>query len=394
MTGIEDRIKEVALSSGADTCGIASVERMLDGPPSADPTYVMKEAQSVIAYTIAYDDDILADFMAKRSFVPFVKHKKELEIRLYTVGDAIAEYLTGLGHQAVVVSINAVYRPEPGVSDPSEAVAMIPDFSIRYATVAAGLGRIGWSGNVLTPEYGAAVIMCAVITSAQLKQDPLLEENPCDGCRSCVSSCPTSMIKHREGKTIRMFGLEDTIAEKRTNNACYMGCTDYHGLSADGKWSNWSPYREKGGFPEDDKAVDAACTSARKVDPVNDQFFNTYDEYRDFIEDPDALLFSSCGYCSYVCNGPSPKRNRSRFSILKSGYTVLRATGPRETVKDADAVVEVPTPLGPNIAMLKVDIEAVRQGKIRPDPESTKNIRDRQVLKMLADKGVPDSVIC
>jgi len=363
---------------------------MKDAPPSADPTYVMPEAQSVIAYTIAYDDDILADFMAKRAFVPFVEHKKELEIRLYTVGDRIAEYLKNLGHEAVVVHINAVYRPEPDVKDASEAVAMIPDFSHRYAAVAAGLGRVGWSGNVLTPEYGAAVVLCSVITSAKLHEDPLLEENPCDGCRSCVSSCPTSMIKHRESKTIKMFGLEDEIAVKRTNNACYMGCTDYHGLSPDGKWSNWSPYRQAGGLPKDDKQVDAACTASRKVDPVNDQFFNLYDDYRGFIEDPDALLFSVCGYCSYVCNGPSPKRNRARHSIMKSGLTVLRLNGKRESVHDTDSVVEVPTKLGPNIAMLKSDLDAFQNGEITIDPKCTRNIRDYRVLTMLVKEGVPE----
>ena len=238
MTSLKQSVKDIALASGATTVGIASLARLKDGPPSADPTYVMGNAQSVIAYSIAYDNDLLEAFMAKRALRPFLEHKKATESLLYDVGDAIAARLVEKGHEAVVVSINSVYRPEPGVKDPSEAVAMIPDFSHRYAAVAAGLGRIGWSGNIMTPEHGEAYTLCSVITTAVLEEDPLLEENPCDMCMNCVRCCPSEMIPRQEGITIRMFGLEDRIAEKRTNNACYMACTDYHGLSPDGKWSN------------------------------------------------------------------------------------------------------------------------------------------------------------
>ena len=64
----------------------------------------------------------------------------------------------------------------------------------------------------------------------------------------------------------------------------------------------------------------------------------------------------------------------------------------REIIHDADAIVEVPTPLGPNIAMLKKDIKSFRNGDVQVDPESTRNIRDRKVLKMLLEDGVPESV--
>lgn len=387
---LEDRIKALALAKGASSCGIASVERMKDGPPSADPTYVMPQARSVVAYSIPYDDDILHSFLAKEAFLPFIMHKKETEGLLYILGDHIVALLESEGHTATTVQINAVYRPEPGVDDPSEAVAMIPDFSHRYAAVAAGLGRIGWSGNVLTPEHGAAVVLCSVITDAVLKEDPLLEDNPCDGCRSCVATCPTSMISHREAKTVTMFGLTDEVAEKRTNNACYLGCTDYHGLAPDGKWSNWSPHRAKGGVPDDDQAVDSLCTTFRKNDPNTELF---YEDYRDFILDPDARLHSVCGYCSYVCNGPSPKRNRTRLAIKRSGFAVLRVDGRRDIVHDPDAIVEMDTPFGSNIAMLKDEVAAVRRGDVTVDVDGTENIRDQMVLATLKQNALDEAAV-
>lgn len=385
MTSLKQSVKDVELASGATTVGIASAARMKDGPSSADPTYVMESAQSVIAYSIAYDNNLLEAFMAKRALRPFLEHKKATESLLYDVGDAIAAHLVENGHEAVVVSINAVYRPEPGVKDPSEAVAMIPDFSHRYAAVAAGLGRIGWSGNIMTPEHGAACTLCSVITTAVLDEDPLLEENPCDMCMNCVRSCPSEMIPRQENITIRMFGLEDRIAEKRTNNACYMACTDYHGLSPDGKWSNWSPFRVGGGLPKDDKELDSLCTTVRKKDPYNDAFFFTYPSYKDFIQDPDMLLYSPCGYCAYLCNGPPVKRHRMRKLIETSGFTVLRVNGTRDVVSDAEEIVEVDTPLGSRIALVREEFDAVMRGDMKVVTDVTDNPRDQIVLEMLDD---------
>lgn len=382
---VESQIKSLAIRSGASLCGIASAGRLKSGPPSADPTYVMPEARSVVSYAIAFDYEILAKFMAKEHFDPFVRHKKDLESRLYTVGDALVAELEASGHKAHLVSINSVYRPEPGVTDPSEARAMIPDFSLRYGAVAAGLGRLGWSGNVMTAEYGATVVLGAVITDAELAEDPLLAENPCDKCMACVRVCPTDMIKRGESVTVEMFGLTDEIAVKRTNNACYMGCTDYHGLSPDGRWSNWSPYRQDGGLPQDDADLDKACDSSRKLDPNNAKFFDK--PYREFITDPDEKLHSPCGFCSYICAGAAPQRHGTRVRIQKSGITVLRPSGAREIIRDGREIVEVRTPLGANVAMLKSDVVHMLHGRVTPDPLGTDNVRDRESLALMQGGG-------
>lgn len=377
MAALESTLKKIATDAGASSCGIASLERLLNAPPSADPTYVLKSARSVVAFAVAFDEDILADFMAKKSFVPYTRHKKELSIRLFEIGDLLTEHLTGLGHEAVTVSINAVYRPEPGRGK-AGALEMIPDFSHRYAAVAAGLGRIGWSGNVLTPEHGAAVEFCSVITSAELQQDGLLEDNPCDGCRSCVSVCPVSMIKHHEAKTVSMFGLEDRIAQKRANMVCYSGCGDYHGTSPDGKFSNWSPYRFAGGLPDDDREVEKLGNQSRANDPHTD---GVYQDFRSYIMDPDKIIESNCGFCAYVCNGPSPKRNRARQSILKGGCVVLRVNGRRESWVEHDDIVEVANQAGEMVAMLKQDIAAVERGELEVTPDATDNLRDSLFLQ-------------
>jgi epoxyqueuosine reductase QueG len=84
---------------------------------------------------------------------------------------------------------------------------MVPDFSHRYAAVAAGLGDLGWSGNLVTPRFGAAVYLTSVLTSAELEPDPLLEANPCDKCKLCTTVCPVEMLSPRVTDSV-------TIAER------------------------------------------------------------------------------------------------------------------------------------------------------------------------------------
>ena len=163
------------------------------------------------------------------------------------------------------------------------------------------------------------------------------------------------------------------MANQRANNACYMACTDYHGLSPEGKWSNWSSFRVGGDPPKDDEDLDSLCTMVRKKDPYNDAFFFTYPSYKDFIQDPDMLLYSPCGFRACLHNGPPVKRHRMRRLIETSGSTVPRVNSTRDAVGDAEEIVEVDTPLGSKIALVQEEYDA------------TDNSRDRIVLEMLDD---------
>ena len=46
---------------------------------------------------------------------------------------------------------------------------MKPDVSLRYLAVRSGVGWFGLSGNVITAEQGAAIILGGVVTTAELR---------------------------------------------------------------------------------------------------------------------------------------------------------------------------------------------------------------------------------
>ena len=381
---LEDRIKYIASDSGAALVGIASRQRLADAPPSADPGYLLSSTQSVISFATAYDQKALGDFFRKKNWRAYNVEKKKHTQYLYEIGDHVSAFLKGEGFDVLAVDINNNYRPEPGVQDASEMVAMLPDFSHRYAAVAAGLGRLGWSGNVMTPQYGSAVLLGTVLTSARLRPDPVLADHPCDRCKMCVASCPVEMIHQQQSVKIHIAGMTEEIARKRTNNCCWIGCDGYHGLSPNKKWTNWSPYRVAEPLSADDRVVDELCTRLRKADPdASPDDLNIYTDYRQSYFDPQYLFFSVCGHCANVCWANRNDRVENRKLLVNSGTVVLQANGERCAVYDDKDLVEMDTPFHLKVAVLRKDFEAAVRGDMDIDADKAVTLKDKMVLESM-----------
>jgi len=153
MPELEAQIKRITRKNGAPLVGIASRQRLDDASPSGNPDYVLPSAESVISYAIALDRKTTRDFISKKDRLSHYEERKRIVQSLYKIGDRLPDFLKSLGFEAVVVDINNTYRPEPGASDIAEMTEFIPDSAHRYAAVAAGIGRLGWSGNLLITDW-------------------------------------------------------------------------------------------------------------------------------------------------------------------------------------------------------------------------------------------------
>ncbi|BBO91381.1 hypothetical protein [Desulfosarcina ovata] len=174
----------------------------------------------MISFACALDSDRVHDFIGKTTWRPHCENRKAVARTLYKIGDALAEQLRSEGADAVNVDLNNNYRPEDGAADVTEMTAFHPEFSHRYAALAAGIGRLGWSGNLLTKEYGARVELGSVLISAALTPDPPIpdDEHPCDRCKMCSRVCPAEMIQPKASIQIAVAGITETIARKRPNH--------------------------------------------------------------------------------------------------------------------------------------------------------------------------------
>jgi len=117
----------------------------------------------------------------------------------------------------VVKALNAAgYRaaPSENLTGIGSLVAshrgMLPDARCNaIEAVAAGLGRLGRNGALLTPEYGPHQRLIAIVTDAELPRDAVQEGAwPCAGCRACVEACPMTALAADDGFEVRVNGAK------------------------------------------------------------------------------------------------------------------------------------------------------------------------------------------
>jgi len=380
MKMTEMKLKSLALNLGADLVGLTSRDILADGPPSADPCYLLPSANSVISFAVSLDGDIVKDFISKKKWRPHCDNRKDIAQTLYKIGDALVEKLRSEGHEAINVDINNNYRPEEGIADVTELTEFHPEFSHRYSALASGIGRLGWSGNLLTQKYGALVELGSVLTSAVLTPDKPIpdKEHPCDKCKICSMVCPVGMIDPKASIQVTVAGVTETISQKRPDTCCWIGCTGYEGLSVSQTWSNWSPYRLGRTLPEEKQELDALCISLQKADPQMQDIENSFSNYRRAVFDPSWFYYTVCGFCRSVCAPRREERRANRKLITDSGTVSLRLDGSHQ-VTDQNTV-EMQTPFCLRVVVASEELSK-EQANTRKWPGQFP--LDREVIKYL-----------
>ena len=388
---LSSQIKAIAFENGAALVGIASRDRLAEAPPSADPDYLLPSTRSIISLVIPLDRKIIRDYLSKRDWLAHGNDHKRIYRELYNITERLVDFLKGKGYEAIRPDMNNVYRPEEGSSgttDMANMVDMVPDFSHRYGAVAAGLGRLGWSGNLMTPQFGSAVFLGSVLTSAVLEPDPLLEEDPCDKCKLCTTVCPVEMVDKKETMSVTIAGMEYSYGKKYTNARCIISCGHNHGLGPDKKWSTWSPYHVDYPFPNNVGEVITLSRQIRAADP-NFQGKRAALTQRDKCFDPNEIYINTCGNCGLICWENRKDREENRRILIKSGVVVLTAEGKRMAVPAEETTV-LDTPYGVKVAMLRREAQSLPDlaSVLKEGATTARVARDAQILNYLASLPV------
>ena len=95
------------------------------------------------------------------------------------------EYIKNRGFDAFALTMN---RNE---CDMKKLLSILP-----YKTIAtkSGLGWIGRSALFVTPEYGSAVVLGAILTNMPLEFSEPITDSSCDECTNCQDACPVNAI--------------------------------------------------------------------------------------------------------------------------------------------------------------------------------------------------------
>ena len=352
------------MGHGACAAGIATAETLAGGPPSADLSYVLPGAKAAISFALPLDPSTIPPYLAKKDRLALERDYNHAEISATGLGVHFANYLTKRGFPSVHVASGQVYREnsQGGSTDVNpevfkeylheEAPTMVPDVALKYLAVASGVGALGLSGNVLTRREGSAIVLGAVVTTADLvPTDPIPEEeNYCDNCRLCVASCVSGLMDPEEETVIRLGGVEHKHARKRSISRCQMVCGGLTGLHPSGRWSTWSPGRFR--IPEKDS--DLMPLLARTLEAFYKRPDMEGGVYHHVLIGK--KYYMSCSNCQLVCSPDKDERAKRYKMLLQGGCIVQNPEDGSIEALPPDAALERVAAMTPEVRGMYEDV--------------------------------------
>ena len=209
MSNLTERVRRVALEGGADVVGFAPISRFEGAPELLHPHTIFPQTRTVIAVAMRHPRGALK---AVEEGTYWQAYNCDAywylnEVLSTKVLRGIVLFLEEEGYTSVPV--HNPFHPHVGrkirEDQPAGPDGMV---SLRVIAVAAGLGELGHSKLLLTPEFGPRQRVFAVFTDAELEPTPLFDGQICDGCQSCVRECEACAIGTSRGMTFTIEGRE------------------------------------------------------------------------------------------------------------------------------------------------------------------------------------------
>lgn len=182
----KDEVKQLFFDSGAELCGVASVDRFFDAPKGSHPTDVLPTCKSVISFAMRFPSGCLAC----KTDIPYTQIRNTITPKMDMIALECCLELEKHGILAVPVPTN-----DSRFDDTTGRFRSI--VSQKHAAQAAGLGSIGRHSLLITPELGSMVWLGCVLTELELEPDDL-KPVICDDCGLCVSACPINALERIE----------------------------------------------------------------------------------------------------------------------------------------------------------------------------------------------------
>ena len=199
-------IKAAAKRMGADIVGIGSIDRWSTAPIQMDPKQIMPNAKSVIAMGFRVmrgslrgveEGTYFSNYSAMGYGGITYLYMPMTVINLSKMIEDEGYEAVPMGHQSDWRAIDNVGYLKKNYSRPVAPGKAAPDvmINLRIAGFLCGLGEIGYSKMLLTPEFGPRVRVGIIITDLELEPDPIMEPGTlCNRCMACVRECPGGCI--------------------------------------------------------------------------------------------------------------------------------------------------------------------------------------------------------
>ncbi len=209
-----------------DLLGVAPIERFEGVPAEHHPASIFPETRTVVVVGKRIPRGALRGVEESTQTDIYGQYGlswlRDRMLAITTIG--LATWLEDQGWEACPLQDLPPEIPpsgvavRPGLPPPNVMV------DAREAAVRAGLGEIGYCGELLTPQFGPRQRVQMILTDAPLEPTPLCDTPICDQCGECARLCPLAAFQGEDileicGKRMRVARLDLSACRRCRNGA-------------------------------------------------------------------------------------------------------------------------------------------------------------------------------
>ena len=201
---LRQKIKKIALEMGAVYFGMADLEKAKSGTTTGYEAKLISRYKTAISIGFPLLDDIVDAINDTNDLFALNNYRfhvyEVVNPRINDITLSVARSLIEAGYQAMAVP----------ASHTVDAPNLTGLFSHKMAANLAGLGWIGKSCLLITPDHGPRVRWGTVLTDFVTPAGQPYTGKGCGGCKLCVSSCPAGAFTGRsfDSKELRATRMD------------------------------------------------------------------------------------------------------------------------------------------------------------------------------------------
>lgn len=217
-----------AAEKRVDLLGIAPIERFDEVPANHHPASIFPEVRSVVVIGKRITRGTLRGIEEGTQLDLWGQYGQSwLRDRVLAITTiTLATWLEDQGWEAVPIQELPPEMPPSGIAVSPDRPAPNVIVDVQDAAVRAGLGEIGFHGELLTRKFGPRQRLQLILTEAELEPTPMAEPGLCDLCGECVDHCPLGAMNPdaatmvtKAGQTVKVSGIDYSICKKCRNGA-------------------------------------------------------------------------------------------------------------------------------------------------------------------------------
>lgn len=174
---MREKIERIAKEMGASLVGVGNIEGLLSPEHS--------HLKTGISIAVRLSDQIMNDVVDSPTHT-YYHHYRTVNFLIDQICLKISMEIQNRGYLAMGVAASQTVK--------SESENYKGFISHKMVATRAGIGWIGKSACLVTPDYGPRVRLGTVVTDMKLEYDKPRNESECGDCKLCMENCPSMAI--------------------------------------------------------------------------------------------------------------------------------------------------------------------------------------------------------